>query len=106
MDKINNPEPLYFEGNVAENWRRWKQRFLIFMTATGTDTKEAEVKSATLLHFAGTEAIEIYNTLSWETEGMKRISVKFWRNSKTTPRKNITWKDTFSTPELSNPAKV
>ena len=37
MDKINNPEPLYFEGNVAENWRRWKQRFLIFMTATGTD---------------------------------------------------------------------
>ena len=109
MDKINNPEPLYFEGNVAENWRRWKQRFLIFMTATGTDKKEAEVKSATLLHFAGPEAIEIYNTLAGKLTGMKRISVvKFWRNSKTTvPHgKTLPWKDTFSTPELSNPVKV
>ena len=92
MDKINNPEPLYFEGNVAENWRRWKQRFLIFMTATGTDKKEAEVKSATLLHFAGPEAIEIYNTFSWETNGdeknISKILEKF--ENYCTPRKNIT----------------
>ena len=68
MDKFNQPEPLSFEGNVAENWRRWKQRFQIFMTATGTDTKGDEVKSATLLHFAGPEALEIYNTFTWTVE--------------------------------------
>ena len=92
MDKINNPEPLYFEGNVAENWRRWKQRFLIFMTATGTDKKEAEVKSATLLHFAGPEAIEIYNTFSWETDGDEKNISKILEKFKNycTPRKNIT----------------
>ena len=35
------------------------------MTATGTDGKSDNVMSATLLHFAGPEALEIYNTLTW-----------------------------------------
>ena len=92
MDKINKPEPLYFEGNVAENWRRWKQRFFIFMTATGTDKKEAEVKSATLWHFAGPEAIEIYSTFSWETDGDEKNISKILEEFENycTPQKNIT----------------
>ena len=39
MDKFNHPEPLCFEGNIDENWRRWKQCFEICMTATGTDAR-------------------------------------------------------------------
>ncbi len=39
MDKFHEPEPLQFEDNITENWRRWKQRFEIFMVATGTDDK-------------------------------------------------------------------
>ena len=93
MDKFNQPEPLSFEGNVAENWRRWKQRFQIFMTATGTDTMGDEVNSATLLHFAGPEALEIYNTFTWTVEGDKKNISKILEKFEEycTPRKNITW---------------
>ena len=68
MDKLNKPDPLSLEGNISENWRRWKQQFEIFMTATGTDDKSDDVKSATLLHFAGSEALEVYNTFTWANE--------------------------------------
>ena len=50
------------------------------------------MKSATLLHFAGPEAIEIYNAFSWETDGdeknISKILEKF--ENYCTPRKNIT----------------
>ena len=93
MDKFNHPEPLCFEGNIAENWRIWKQRFEIFMTATGTDAKIDEVKSATLLHFAGPEALEICNTFTWTEEGDKKKIDKILEKFEEycTPRKNITW---------------
>ena len=65
MHKFDHPKPLCFEGNIGKNWRRWKQRFEMLMTATGTDAKSDEVKSATLLDFAGPEALEIYNAFNW-----------------------------------------
>ena len=34
MDKLPALKPLKLEGNLAENWRRWKQRYELFMTAT------------------------------------------------------------------------
>ena len=63
------------------------------MTATGTDTKGDEVKSATLLHFAGPEALEIYNTFTWTVEGDKKNISKILEKFEEycTPRKNITW---------------
>ena len=69
MDKLNPPEQLSFEGNVAENWRKWKQRFELFSAASGLSDKDEKVQSATLLHVAGPDALEIYNTFSWDTEG-------------------------------------
>ncbi|GAA6081770.1 transcription factor E3 isoform X1 [Tachysurus ichikawai] len=47
-----------------ENWRRWEQRFHLYMTATGTSAKEEKVKLAILLHTIGEEALEVYNTLN------------------------------------------
>ena len=67
MDQLSPPETLNLDGNIADNWRRWKQRFEIFSLASGLSGKTAGVQAATFLHVAGPEALEVYNTFSWPT---------------------------------------
>ena len=54
---------------LGDNWRRWKQRFELYMIASGKNEKSDEVKTATLLHLAGPDALEVYNTFSFESPG-------------------------------------
>lgn len=88
------PEHLSFEGNLAENWHRWQQRFKVYLTASGVDTKSDAVKSATFLHMAGPEVLEVFNTLTFDNEGdgnkLDKLTKKFQEYC--TPKKNITWK--------------
>ena len=93
MDKLNPPEQLSLEGNVAENWRKWKQRFELFSAASGLSEKDDKIQSATLLHVVGPEALEIYNTFSWENEGDENKVVKIMEKFQAycSPQKNITW---------------
>ena len=93
MDKFQHPEPLSLQGNLAENWRKWKQRFELYMTASGNDSKSDETKSAILLHVAGPEALEIYNTFTWDAEADKKKLDKIMEKFEAycTPRKNVTW---------------
>lgn len=63
MEQFKPPSQLILTGNIAENWRRWEQRFRLYMTASGASEKEEEVKIAILLHTIGEEALEVYNTL-------------------------------------------
>ena len=64
MNQLPPPKPLSFEGNVAENWRRWIQQFSLnlYLNATGFDKKPAQIQCSTLLSAAGEEALEIFNT--------------------------------------------
>ena len=94
MDKLTPPEQLNLEsGNLAENWRQWRQRFDIFSLATGLSEKSDKVQLATLLHVAGPTALEVYNTFTWDEDGdeqkVNKILQKFENYCK--PRKNITW---------------
>ena len=93
MQQFQPPEPLSFDGNLAENWRRWKQRFEIYMTASGRDAKPDTVKSATFLHVAGPEALEVFNTLTFDNEDdQKKLSVLMEKFEEyCTPRRNVTW---------------
>ena len=90
---MNLPGQLSFHGNVADNWRKWKQRFEIYLTASGNDTKGEDVKSAILLHAVGEEALEIYNTFTWDAAGDDRKTNKILEKftSYCEPKKNITW---------------
>ena len=63
------PSGLSFEGNVAENWKRFSQNFKIYLTATGIEKKDDKVKIATLLHVAGEQAIQVFNSFKWNEEG-------------------------------------
>ena len=93
MDKLQPPGPLILQGNLSENWRKWKQRFELYSAASGLKDKDEGVQSATLLHVVGEEALEIYNTFSWDEEGdakkVSKIMEKF--EAYCNPRKNVTW---------------
>ena len=93
MDKLQPPGPLALQGNLSENWRKWKQHFQLYSAASGLNEKDEKIQSATLLHVIGEEALEVYNTFSWSAEGddqkVSKITEKF--DDYCNPRKNITW---------------
>jgi len=62
------PIGLSFDGNVAENWRKFKQNFNIYMKAPGRMKKASDLRLAILLNAVGEEAIELYNTFDLEEE--------------------------------------
>ena len=76
MNSFKPPSTLNLEGNVAENWRKWKQRFQLYMEASGTMNKPEKQRVAIFLHLIGEEALEIYNTFSLSTAEQK-IEVLF-----------------------------
>ena len=75
MDILDPPEPLYFERNVRENWRRWKQELELYLAATESDEKSGKVMSSILLTCTGKRACEIYNTFTFGN-GEDKMKVK------------------------------
>ena len=90
-DNLQPPTFLSLQGNISDNWRRWKQRFTIYVTASKLNTEE--IKAATFLHVVGEDALELYNTFTWEADGdqhnMEKIMEKF--EAYCNPKKNVTW---------------
>lgn len=74
MDSLKQIGPLILEGDIGNQFKKWKQRFEIYMEATGTDSSEtisAERKVAILLHTLGEETLDIYGTLEMPVEDKK-----------------------------------
>ncbi|XP_029055276.2 uncharacterized protein K02A2.6-like, partial [Osmia bicornis bicornis] len=67
------PKSLSLEGNISENWRKFKQAFEIFINASGKSKTEEEVKVAILLNLIGEEAVELFNTFTL-TEQQKKVT--------------------------------
>lgn len=74
--RFKPPSQLILTYNVTENWRRWEQRFRLYMVASGASEKEEEVKIAILRHTIGEEALEVYNTLYIVTSGDDGMSME------------------------------
>ena len=87
MDGFQLPEPLPLQGNLADNWRRWKQRFELYMIASGKIEKSDKVKTAMLLHLTPC------NTFSFESPGdkkkLQKVLEKF--DAHCIPQKNVMW---------------
>lgn len=56
-DGFRHPDPLIFDGNIAENWPKFECEYDIFIAAAHSD-KNAKTKAYILLNLAGPEAIE------------------------------------------------
>lgn len=61
MEKFNPPPPpLSLQGNLVENFRRWKQRLELYLEATELVEKSETHQCAVLLQVAGDEALIQY----------------------------------------------
>ncbi|UYV83112.1 K02A2.6-like [Cordylochernes scorpioides] len=86
----NRPSELALHGNVAENWRRFKQRLMLYLEATEKATKPDKLKVAILLNFIGEEALEVFNTFHLkedEAENFDLVINKF--DDFCEPKKNV-----------------
>ena len=68
MEHMKPPKEMIFQGNVSDNWIRFKQRLTLYMEAINMDSKPDKRKIAVLLTVAGPKAIVVFNTLSF-TDG-------------------------------------
>ena len=56
MENMKPMGPLNMGGNVAENWRKWKQRWNLYVKASGANEKDEATQCAIFLHTIGDEA--------------------------------------------------
>lgn len=72
MEMLKPPPPLLLQGDASENYKKWKQKFDLYLLATGSSQKMKEdEKIALFLHCMGEEGIEIYNNFEFSNEEEK-----------------------------------
>ena len=59
--QVSPPQPLEIEGDRADNWKIWKQRWQNNCIITGLHSQPEDYKCAILLHSIGIDAMRIYN---------------------------------------------
>ena len=101
MESIKGPSKLmFFSGNVAEAWRKWRQSFELYLLASGGDEFPPARKRALFLHCIGEEGVELYNTMEFakilvtnpvidESKDLEVIMARFEVHC--CPRKNVTF---------------
>ena len=63
-------------GNIAENWKRWKQVWDSFEIASRLNQQENQVRVATFITCIGSDALEVYKALPFESDEDKMIMSK------------------------------
>ncbi len=92
MNNIPPPQPLNLTGNVDEAWKKFKQRFELYLKAIEADKKSDAQKIALLLTVAGPEVIEVFNTLTFTEEDKGKYDVVVQKLEEyCIPRKNETY---------------
>ena len=98
--EVEKPSTLVLgSGNVAENWRKWKRRFEIYLEATGLVNATAIRKCATFKSVVGDDGLDVMETMDFrkdltanppvdETKQLDVIIAKF--DAYCMPRKNVT----------------
>ena len=90
-EHIPAPKALNLDGNVAENWCRWKKAYELYMTATEKDKKSQKIQCATFLTLAGEAAIIVYETLTFEETEKDKIEPLISKfEASCMPKKNVT----------------
>ena len=69
--QVSPPQPLEIEGDRADNWKIWKQRWDNYCIITGLNSQPEDYKCAILLHTIGIEALRLYNGMKF-SEGEDR----------------------------------
>ena len=92
MDNLKPLDALNLNGDIAENWRRWNQRWSLFVIASGEHEKGENIQCAIFLHMIGEDALNIYDTFTFQGNEINKIQIlidKFDQDF--SPQKNITY---------------
>ena len=63
--QVTLPKPLEIDGDRAEHWKMWKQRWENYCVITGLNNQPEDDKCALLLHSIGIEAMGIYTGMQF-----------------------------------------
>ncbi len=94
MEHLDRPKTLVLTGNVADNWRRFRQCWECYVTVVCEGKRRSALyKSSLFLGVVGEDGRELYNTFEWEEEDddkdLDKILEKFEKYC--VPKKNITY---------------
>ena len=73
MDDLKAIDALSLNDDIAENWRRWKQRWSLFVIASGAHEKGENIQCVTFLHMIGEDALNIYDTFTFQDNEINNI---------------------------------
>ena len=62
------PAPLNLGGNIASNWKKFKQKFEIFLEACDKEDASQKKKLAIFLNCIGDDGLELYNTFTFKKD--------------------------------------
>ena len=91
MNRFEQPAPLNLTtGNLSDNWKKFEQRFLLYLSAIGyRKDKDEDKKVSTLLHVAGEDAIDFFNTIeNGHQKNLDEVLLEFEHHC--CPKKNET----------------
>ena len=91
---LPSPEAIDLRGgNFSENLKKFKQKYKNYEIATGINMKESATRVATLQTVICNDVIDVFNTLTWDTEGddkkIDKVSEKLEEYCE--PRKNVSY---------------
>lgn len=66
--------PMCMTGNLAENWKTWRDRFENYLVAAEINKKSEATQCAQLLHYIGEEGFKIYRTFTFEDTEKNKIT--------------------------------
>ncbi|GBN42352.1 Transposon Ty3-I Gag-Pol polyprotein, partial [Araneus ventricosus] len=73
--EAKSPSALKLEGNVAENWKKFKQKFFIYLEASEKINKPDKLKVALLLTTMGEDCLDIYNSFGLSAEDSEKFDI-------------------------------
>lgn len=71
MDYVKKVNNLCLNGNMSENWRRFKQNYDIFEEAAGITTQTENMRIATFFNTIGEDALELFNSFNLSVKDRK-----------------------------------
>lgn len=81
---------MVFQGNLANNWKIWRQLFENYLIASETYLKDERVQCARLIHYIGEEALHIYNSFTFSDEEKNKIEILIQKFEEYfTPKTNV-----------------
>lgn len=88
MEKLNTPGEMDFQ-NGAEKWTKWRQKFEIYLHASGKHVEDEKTKVAVLLNLLGDEGLDIFNTFGVEDKTLSFDDVLNLFDAYCLPKKNV-----------------